>query len=64
MDSVSKESVKKLTVEKDNIENELVEITKMREEKMWLNELGELKKAYNDFINSDKPKITIKKSKK
>ena len=64
MDSVSKESVKKLTLEKDNIENELVEITKMREEEMWLNELGELKKAYNDFINSDKPKITIKKSKK
>ena len=48
MDSVSEESVTKLLAEKAAIEHELNIISSMKLEKIWLNELEELKRAYKD----------------
>ena len=70
MDSVSKENVEKLMKEHENKKAELEGIQNSTIEAMWLKELGELKTAYNEFLeNSLKMEKTenlekTKKSKK
>ena len=70
MDSVSKENVEKLMKEHENKKAELESIQSSSIEVMWLKELGELKIAYNEFLeNSLKMEKTeslekTKKSKK
>jgi DNA topoisomerase-2 len=50
MDSVCKENVEKLMKEHDNKKAELEKIQSSTIEAMWLKELGELKIAYNEFL--------------
>ena len=70
MDSVSKENVEKLMKEHENKKAELESIQSSTIEAMWLKELGQLKIAYNEFLeNSLKMEKTeslekTKKSKK
>ena len=49
MKMVSTENVERLINEKDKKENELNSIKSMTEKQMWLNELVQLKTAYNEF---------------
>lgn len=67
MDSVSKENVEKLMKEHENKKAELESIQSSSIQVMWLKELGELKIAYNEFLeNSLKMEKTeaLEKSKK
>ena len=67
MDSVSKENVEKLMKEHENKKAELESIQSSSIEVMWLKELGQLKIAYNEFLeNSLKMEKTeiLEKSKK
>ena len=69
MDSVCKENVEKLMneYENKNVELEIIKVCSI--EQMWLKELGELKIAYKDFLESTNNKLvekvdSSKKSKK
>lgn len=69
MDSVIEENVKKIMKEHSDKEKELEEIKETSIEKMWLNELSNLKIAYNEYINlsnesNESNNSTIKKTKK
>jgi len=65
MDSVSEEAVDKLMKEKKNHDYELECIKQTTIEKMWLDELAELKKAYQEFSSIiPSKKVTIIKKKK
>jgi DNA topoisomerase-2 len=67
MDSVTEENVEKLNRERINKENELNTITNTTINKMWLNELDELKKQYielkekNTIINEIPKKKVVSK---
>ena len=65
MDSVIEENVKIMKEHSDK-EKELEEIKETSIEKMWLNELSNLKIAYNEYINlsNESNNSTIKKTKK
>ena len=52
MDSVCKENVEKLMKEHENKKAELEGIQSSSIEQMWLKELGELKKVYNEFLEA------------
>ena len=67
MDSVSKENVEKIMREYQDKTKELENIKIISIEKMWLNDLNNLKIAYNEFIeldNINQSKSIVKKSKK
>ena len=67
MDSVSKENVEKIMKEYQDKTKELENIKIVTIEKMWLNDLNNLKIAYNEFLeldNINQSKNTVKKSKK
>ena len=68
MDSVSKENVEKLMKEHEQKKTELETIKARTLEEMWLQELGELKIAYVDFLKlsnkTDKNEESTKKMKK
>ncbi len=67
MDSVSKENVEKLMKEHENKKAELESIQSSSIEAMWLKELGELKIAYNEFLENSlkmEKTETLEKSKK
>ena len=67
MDSVSKENVEKLMKEHENKKVELESIQNSSIETMWLKELGQLKIAYNEFLESSlkvEKSETLEKSKK
>tara|TARA_B100000989_G_scaffold298954_1_gene291357 strand:- start:426 stop:3977 length:3552 start_codon:yes stop_codon:yes gene_type:complete len=68
MDSVSKENVEKLMKEHENKKAELKCIESSTIEQMWLKELGELKNAYNEFLEeslkTEKTETTLEKTKK
>ena len=67
MDSVSKENVEKLMKEHENKKAELESIQSSSIETMWLKELGELKIAYNEFLENSlkmEKTETLEKSKK
>ena len=67
MDSVCKENVEKLMKEHENKKAELEEIQSSTIEAMWLKELGELKIAYNEFLENSlkmEKTETLEKSKK
>ena len=69
MDSVTEEAVEKLMKDKGEKEAELGLLTHTFIEKMWLNELSELKREYVKFINpttgkEPKKTIIIKKKKR
>ena len=61
MDSVTEESVKKLIKEKEEKEKELELIKKITIEKMWLNELYQLKEEYLKLKDSSKQLVIKKK---
>ena len=63
MDSVSEENVERLLKDKSNKEQELAIIQSTSIEKMWLNELDELKKMLANKDTSVSNVIKIKKSK-
>ena len=69
MDSVTEEAVEKLMKEKQEKDTELNVLKSMKIEKIWLNELEELKKEYIKFMDltNNKPSdksIMIRKKKK
>ena len=67
MDSVSKENVEKLMKEHENKKAELEGIQNSTIEAMWLKELGELKTAYNEFLENSlkmEKTETLEKTKK
>ena len=67
MDSVSKENVEKIMREYQDKTKELENIKIISIQKMWLNDLNNLKIAYNEFIeldNINQSKNVVKKSKK
>jgi DNA topoisomerase-2 len=67
MDSVSKENVEKIMREYQDKTKELEIIKIISIEKMWLNDLNNLKIAYNEFIeldNINQSKSIVKKCKK
>ena len=67
MDSVSKENVEKLMKEHENKKAELESIQSSTIETMWLKELGELKIAYNEFLENSlkiEKTETLEKTKK
>jgi DNA topoisomerase-2 len=67
MDSVSKENVEKLMKEHENKKAELESIQSSSIEAMWLKELGELKIAYNEFLENSlkiEKTETLEKTKK
>ncbi len=67
MDSVSKENVEKLMKEHENKKAELESIQSSSIEVMWLKELGELKIAYNEFLENSfkiEKTETLEKTKK
>ena len=67
MDSVSKENVEKIMKEYQDKSKELENIKIISIEKMWLNDLNNLKIAYNEFLeldNINQSKSIVKKSKK
>jgi DNA topoisomerase-2 len=63
MDSVCQENVDKLIKEHGSKELELEKIKNSKIQDLWLNELDNLKKLYNEFIIEDK-EVETKKSKK
>ena len=63
MDSVSEENVERLLKDKNGKESELSIIQSTSIEKMWLNELDELKKMLANKDTSVSNVIKIKKSK-
>ena len=63
MDSVCQENVDKLIKEHGTKELELEKIKNCKIQALWLNELDNLKKLYNEFIIEDK-EVETKKSKK
>ncbi len=67
MDSVSKENVEKLMKEHENKKVELETIQSYSIEAMWLKELGQLKIAYNEFLENNlkvEKTETLEKNKK
>tara|TARA_B110001450_G_scaffold61043_2_gene57827 strand:- start:2800 stop:6267 length:3468 start_codon:yes stop_codon:yes gene_type:complete len=67
MDSVSKENVEKLMKEHENKKAELESIQSSSIEAMWLKELGQLKIAYNEFLENSlkmEKTETLEKTKK
>ena len=65
MDSVSQENIDKLMKEHGDKELELKKINKSKIQDLWLHELDNLKKLYNEFILEDKEEFTqLKKPKK
>ena len=65
MDSVSQENVDKLMKEHGDKELELIKINNYKIQNLWLDELKNLKKLYNEFIIEDKEESTqLKKTKK
>tara|TARA_B100000524_G_scaffold323386_1_gene205257 strand:- start:317 stop:2215 length:1899 start_codon:yes stop_codon:yes gene_type:complete len=67
MDSVSKENVEKIMREYQDKNKELENIKIISIQKMWLNDLNNLKIAYNEFIELDNVNTStsiVKKSKK
>jgi DNA topoisomerase-2 len=67
MDSVCKENVEKLMKEHENKKAELESIQSSSIEAMWLKELGELKIAYNEFLENSlkmEKTETLEKTKK
>ena len=67
MDSVSKENVEKLMKEHENKKAELETIQSCTIETMWLKELGQLKNAYNEFLENSlkmEKTETLEKTKK
>tara|TARA_B100000780_G_scaffold114291_1_gene80094 strand:- start:4826 stop:8245 length:3420 start_codon:yes stop_codon:yes gene_type:complete len=64
MDSVSQENVDKLMKEHGDKELELIKINNYKIQNLWLDELKNLKKLYNEFIIEDKEESTqLKKTK-
>jgi len=65
MDSVSQENIDKLMKEHSDKELELKKINNSKIQDLWLHELENLKKLYNEFILEDKEEFTqFKKPKK
>ena len=65
MDSVSQENIDKLMKEHGDKELELKKINNSKIQDLWLHELENLKKLYNEFILEDKEEFTqFKKPKK
>ena len=64
MDSVCQENVDKLMKEHGDKKIELEKIQNSKIQNLWLLELDNLKKLYNEFLNQDKEEATTNESKK
>ena len=70
MDSVTEESVKKLSAEKNNIDSTIKSLQETSVNQLWISELNTLKKSYSELFAFQKPcetleiKIKTKKTKK
>ena len=64
MDSVSQENINKLMKEHGDKELELKKISNSKIQDLWLHELDNLKKLYNEFILEDKEAPTNNESTK